>query len=347
MDTQPISGLTPTESSIEAESPTEQPATPPSVQRGVTLTSQGSRLADDLAFAAELELNEVRLDIPWATAQPKPGAIDGDVFEQAHVAATMARGLGLQPWFRLLQPAIPNWFDNDGGFTDDRTAGHWWPRWVELVAEQLGEVAAGWVPFEAPYALSHRLIPNDPRRHGELMNTLVVAWRDAWRILRVGPPVATSLDVATERPTNSSEEAIQEAHRRDQLRWGLWLEGLRDGVVRIPGRADKQLADLEGACSIIGLAIRGDVEAGLHRAGEQGPERPMAVTFRPIGDSDGTRAQSVATMWRDVRRCAGEIEIASVTITPFTDTLNNTTERPGIATERRELKDSGQAFLDG
>lgn len=73
----------------------------------------------------------------------------------------------------------------------------------------------------------------------------------------------------------------------------------------------------------------------------------MAVTFRPIGDSDGTRAQSVTSMWRDVRRCAGEIEIASVTITPFTDTLNNTTERPGIATERRELKDSGQAFLDG
>lgn len=337
MDTQPISGLTP------SASPTDEPAAPPEIQRGATLTSQGSRLADDLAFAAELGLSEVRLDIPWVTAQPRPGAINGDVFEQAHSAATLARGLGLKPWFRLLQPAIPNWFDNDGGFTDDRTAGHWWPRWVEEVAEQLGEVAAGWVPFEAPYALANRLIPNDLRRHGELMNTLSVAWRDAWRILRVGPPVATSLDVAVERPTDASEEAVQEAHRRDQLRWGLWLEGLRDGVVRIPGRADKELADLEGACSIVGLAIRGDVEAGLHRAGEQGPERPMAVTFRPIGDTDGQRAQSVTAMWRDVRRCAGELDIASVTITPFTDAP----DRPGIATDRRELKDSGQAFLDG
>ena len=311
--------------------------------RATTLTSHGSKLADDLAFAAELGLNEVRLDIPWASAQPKPGAIDGDVFEGAHAAATMARGLGLQPWFRLLQPAIPNWFDNDGGFTDDRTAGHWWPRWVELVAEQLGEVTAGWVPFEAPYALSHRLIPNDPRRHGELMNTLTVAWRDAWRILRVGPPVATCIDVAIERPANSGEEAIQEARRRDQLRWGLWLDGLRDGVVRIPGRADTHLGDLDGACSIVGLAIRGDVEAGLHRAGEQGPERPLAVTFRPFGETDGQRAQSISTMWRDVRRCADELGIASVTITPFTDQP----DRPGIATERRELKDSGQAFLDG
>jgi len=328
---------------VDAQPISDVSNTPPQLHRTVTITSQGSRLADDLAFASELGINEVRLDIPWCTAQPRPGAIDGDIFEQAHSAATLARGLGLQPWFRLLQPAIPHWFDNDGGFTDDRTAGHWWPRWVELVAEQLGEVAAGWVPFEAPYALSHRLIPNDPRRHGELMNTLTVAWRDAWRILRVGPPVATCIDVAIERPANASEEAIQEAHRRDQLRWGVWLEGLRDGVVRIPGRADKQLAELDGACTIVGLAIRGDVEAGLHRAGEQGPERPMAVTFRPIGDTDGQRAQSVTAMWRDVRRCAGELDIASVTITPFTDAP----DRPGIATDRRELKDSGQAFLDG
>ena len=72
----------------------------------------------------------------------------------------------------------------------------------------------------------------------------------------------------------------------------------------------------------------------------------MAVTFRPIGDTDGKRAQSVTNMWRDVRRCTGELEIASVTIAPFTDTPEQL-DRPGIATERRELKDSGQAFIDG
>ncbi|MGB8857609.1 MAG: hypothetical protein WCC60_00055 [Ilumatobacteraceae bacterium] len=336
MDPQPIPGLT----------PAAPPPTPPSIARGAALTSAGSRLADDLAFAAELGLQEVRLDVPWALAQPKAGTVDGDVFEQVHAAALTARSLGLQPWFRLLQPAIPKWFDNDGGFTDDRTAGHWWPRWVELVAEQLGEVAAGWVPFEAPYAMAQRLVPDDPRRHGELMRTLVVAWRDAWRVLRVGPPVATSLDVTIERPADGSEAAAQEARRRDQLRWGVWLGGLRDGVVRIPGRADQQLADLDGACSVVGLAIRSDVEAGLQRAGEQGPERPLAVTFRPLGDTDGQRAQSVTAMWRDVRRTAGELEIRSVTITPFTDSPDDP-DRPGIATERRELKDSGDAFLHG
>jgi len=307
------------------------------------LAAHGSRLADDLAFAAELGLQQVRLDISWALAQPKAGAVDGDVFEAAHVAATMARSLGLQPWFRLLQPAIPNWFDNEGGFTDDRNAAIWWPRWVELAAERLGEIAAGWVPFDAPYAMSMRLVPDDPRRHGDLMHQLVVAWRDAWRILRTGPPVATMIDVAVERPTDPSPDAAREAHRRDQLRWGLWLGGLTDGIVRIPGRADTPLADLDGACDIVGLALRDGAEAAVHRAAEQGPELPMAVTYRPLGDTDAQRALAVTTMWRGVREAASQVNVTSVTITPLTDQPY----WPGIATDRRELKDSGQAFLDG
>ena len=324
----------------------EPPHAAPTINRGAVIHSHGTRLADDLAFAAELGLQQVRLDVPWAAAQPRAGAVDGDVFEQLHAAAADACGLGLAPWFRLLQPVVPKWFDNDGGFTDDRTAGHWWPRWVELAADRLGEVAAGWVPFEAPYAMAQRLIPDDPRRHGELMHTMVVAWRDAWRILRLGPPVATSLDVAAERPTDASPDAVQEAHRRDQLRWGLWLDGLTDGTVRIPGRADRELADLAGACHIVGLVVRSDVEATLHRAAEQGPELPLALTFRPLGDTDALRAQSVTAMWRDVRSAADEVEVTSVTITPFTDDVGQP-ERPGIATHLRELKDSGQAFIAG
>lgn len=325
--------------------PDEPPVAAPAIGRGAALVSHGSRLADDLAFAAELGLQQVRIDVPWAAAQPKAGTIDGDVFEQLHAAATEARGMGLATWFRLLQPEVPKWFDNDGGFTDDRTAGHWWPRWVELVAEQLGEVAAGWVPFEAPYAMAQRLVTDDPRRHGELMHTLVVAWRDAWRVLRIGPPVATSLDVAVERPTDPSPDAAREAHRRDQLRWGLWLDGLADGMVRIPGRSDRQLPDLAGACSIVGLAARTGIEAALHRAAEQGPERPLALTFRPVGTTDAERARAVTTMWREVREASSQVEVHAVTITPFIDDPQQP-DRPGIATATRVLKDSGQAFID-
>ena len=315
------------------------------VSRGAVVPAHDpERLADDLAFAAEIGLTHVRLDVAWAAGAPKAGAIHEGLFEALAGAAQHARSLGLAPWFRLLQADLPHWFEDDGGFTDAATAGRWWPRWVEAVAARLGDVAAGWVPFEAPFAMAQRMVPDDPRKHGELVDTLVVAWRDAWRVLGGGgPPVATSLDVARETPANDSEPAIQAARRRDHLRWTTWLGGLYDGVVRIPGRADRPLADLAGACDVIGLALRSDVETALYRAAEMAPPRPLAVTFRPTGRTDTEQAGAVAAMWRDVRRAAGDLDVAAVTAATLCD-------RPPydvLATADRRLKDSGEAFLAG
>lgn len=209
-------------------------------------------------------------------------------------------------------------------------------------ARVFGDQAAGWVPFETPFAMARRIVPDDPRRHGELVDTLVVAWRDAWRILRGGPPVMTSLDVAVVRPADDTAEAVQAANRIDQLRWGVWLDGLREGTFTVPGRAERELADLAGACDVVGLAIRDDAETVLYRAAEQGPERPLAVTFRPLGDTDAERSRSVQSMWRGTRRAAEELAITSVTITPFVD---HPPVGDGIVTAAGELKDSGQSFV--
>lgn len=336
MDPQPVPELTP------------DLAGSPTVSRGATLVSRGPRLFDDLAFAAEIGLQHVRLDALWVDGQPKPGSIDGGVVEELRAAATEAHRLGLQPWFRLMQADVPKWFDDEGGFRDDKSAGKWWPRWVESISGELADLSAGWVPFEAPFAMARRLVPDDPRKHGELMHNLVIGWRDAWRILRGGPPVATSIDVATERPiardsAGPTQADIDEARRRDRLRWGLWLDGLAHGVVSIPGRSAREVADLEGACDVLGLAVRTSVEAALHRAAEQGPERPLAITFRPVGVTDTECADSVAQMWRDVRAAAGSLTITAVTASPLLDT----TDRPGLATAERRVKDAGEAFLAG
>ena len=63
--------------------PDEPPVAAPAIGRGAALVSHGSRLADDLAFAAELGLQQVRIDVPWAAAQPKAGTIDGDAVAKA------------------------------------------------------------------------------------------------------------------------------------------------------------------------------------------------------------------------------------------------------------------------
>ena len=188
------------------------------MKRGAVLDVRSERLLDDVALAAEIGLTMVRLDVPWSLAQPREQGYDGDVFEALVTAAQAARGAGVEPWFRLLQPAIPHWFDDEGGFTDARTAATFWPRWVELAADRLGDVAAGWVPFEAPFGMCNRLMPDDPRRHSELVQTTITAWRDAWRILHGRLPVATSLDVAVVRPEADTNEARAEARRLDHLR---------------------------------------------------------------------------------------------------------------------------------
>ena len=61
--------------------------------------------------------------------------------------------------------------------------------------------------------------------------------------------------------------------------------------------------------------MRGDTETLLYRAAEQGPERPLALTFKPVGDTDGERAQAIETMWRSTRRAAEELSVVAVTIT--------------------------------
>lgn len=311
------------------------------ILRGAVLSAYTDRLFDDIALAAELGLTSVRLDVPWALAQPRAAGVDGGTFERLRMAAEAAAASGMSTWFRLLQPEVPHWFDDEGGFTDERTASTWWPRWVELVADRLGDVADGWVPIEAPFGMCRRLVPDDHRRHGEVTHHVMVAWRDAWRILHGSVPVSTSLDVAVERPMNDSAEARAAANRLDHLRWALWLRGLADGVVRIPGRADRVLPDLAGSVDMVGLALRRDVETCLFRAAEYGLERPLAVFYRPEGDADGERAQQVTAMWREVHRAAEQITLHAVSITPFVDAPG----QPGVVTADRELKDSGHAFL--
>jgi hypothetical protein len=101
------------------------------------------------------------------------------------------------------------------------------------------------------------------------------------------------------------------------------------------------VADLAGACDIVGLALRRDVETCLYRAAEMSPERPLAITFRPTGDADGERTRSIELMWRETRRAAEQLRVAVVTVTPFVDSA----AAPGIVTKDREQKDSGHAFV--
>ena len=255
-----------------------------------------------------------------------------------------AAGLGIGVQFTLLERVVPQWFDNDGGFGDPRFAGHWWPRWVEGVSERFGDAVAGWVPFDNPLAFANRLIPDDPRRHGEMLDTLVVAWRDAWRILRGGPPVATAIGVKTVRPADQTIQAAEASRREDHLRWNLWLDGLHDGTISIPGRADRELADLAGACDVLGIVVA-DVDESLGavlRTAEMGPDRPLAIT---LITPPGRDADRVTVIERFETACGEAAEGAPLQAVGVSPTFDIDGHDDGVITRDRDVKDSAAIFF--
>lgn len=307
-----------------------------------------ARLPEDLALLADIGVDWVRIGVDWSWVQPRAGAVDGDAVEHYLGAARLALSIGLDLQLTLLDRDVPRWFDNDGGFTDPRHALHWWPRWVELCAEAFGDDVAGWAPVEHPLAIANRTVPDDPRRHGEVLDTLVTAWRDAWRILRGGPPVSTSFGVEVVRAADQTIPAAEAARRQDQLRWGLWLEGLRDGIVRIPGRADRELADLAGACDVVGVVVRHERDAlGLiHRTAEMAPDRPLSVSFVCPAGSDADRENAIERYLQQTDEAASGTPLVAVGVTPVFDRLDDPPgEGRGIISRDRELKDSARRFL--
>lgn len=303
-----------------------------------------TRFHEDLALLAGVGAATVRITLDWPWLQPKAGAFDGDAVEWYAGLLQQAATLGIGLQFTLLERDVPTWFENDGGFTDARFAGHWWPRWVEGASERFGDGVAGWVPLDNPLAYANRVIPDDPRRHGELLDTLVVAWRDAWRLLRGGPPIATAIGVKTVRPADQTIPAAEEARRQDHLRWAVWLQGLHDGTISIPGRADRDLADLAGSCDVIGIIVA-DVDeslAAVLRAAEMGPDRPLAITLITPKGKDADRVTAVQRFELACGEAAEGAPLEAIAVSPTFDIDGHD---DGVLTVDRDIKDSAAVFF--
>ena len=128
-------------------------------------------------------------------------------------------------------------------------------------------------------------------------------------------------------PSATTSTAGCRSRRRSRWRTG-WCPTIRDGTITIPGRADRELADLAGACDQLGIAVSGDgtspeLEPLLHRVAEQGPDRPLAVTFRPVGPDRDARGEAVDTLRRRAVDLARSVPLVRLTVTDL-DALAHT-----------------------
>ncbi len=197
-----------------------------------------TRWADDLGAVADLGVRAVRLSLDWSRLQPRPKELDGEWVEWYGSLLKTSLGLGLEPWLTLFDGSIPTWFDDEGGFGDAVAAGRWWPRWVERVADQFGDAAAGWVPLA-----------------GRVDNARPV-WRDTWIALRGGRGVVRSFTLPDERRLlDGGDQSCDFV--------GIVLEPTSTGSAVV----DDRTAERE-------LVRFGEL---LRMAAEEGPERPLVI----------------------------------------------------------------------
>jgi hypothetical protein len=231
----------------------------------------------------------------------------------ASVSAAQAAGLG--PWLALLGRRTPNWFEDEGGFADAKTAGRWWPRYVEGIADRLGDDVGGWFPMVGPVGFAEQAFAGrDETAMAMGRRTLLVAWRDAWRILHGDAPVATAIAV---RPWDDE-----------------WPRALRTGE---PVPNGLELEGLAGACDLLGALLAVDPSSPAEEWAEQlvrlaaeGPDRPVAVVASLGGSNDDERADAAGVLTEAVQLTHADGVPVEIT---FADQLLTADGSPGPVAE--------------
>ena len=194
-----------------------------------------TRYADDFALLAARGVTHHRLTVEWARLEPSPGRWDANEADHLRRVLRAAAGAGVDVWACLLHGSAPGWFTEDArGWLDDKAVTLTWPRHVDRVAAELGDLVAGWVPIHEP-DLTARLgfldgtFPPGRRSdddHQDALAALRAAEAEAARLLRSGPrPVAV-----TWRPG-------EELDHDDLVVVGAPVDALEDPLARLADTA--------------------------------------------------------------------------------------------------------------
>ncbi len=306
----------------------------------------GTDFRADLRQQAELGLRAMRWTLDWARLEPREGRWDTDAVDLTTEVLRAAREAGVEVWLVLHDGPLPGWFADDQRGLDDEVGLHrTWPRHVDRVAETFGDLVHAWVPVLDPFELARRgrlegTLPPGLRSETEFLDHLLalhLASHEALRLLRSGDvPVVCCIDaeptVAGVRSREPEERAIavERANRIDRMRYGTWIRALRDGVVSIPGLAERELDGLAGGYDRIGLTQRGarsvfadgtdgpyPADAVLAADGRAPWPEGLGITLRRLAEEDlhrplallGTGLTAPEDQWRIETMQATALEI--------------------------------------
>lgn len=252
----------------------------------------GVDFRSDLQQLGELGLRTFRWTIDWARLEPFEGRWDSGAVDLVTEVLRAAREADVEVWAVLHDGCLPGWFaDDQHGLDDDTGLRRIWPRHVDRVAETFGDLVHAWIPVLDPFELARDGELDGTRPPGrrsergfvDHLLTLHLASYEALRLLRSGDaPVVCCIDTeptsagVRSREPDERVAAVERADRIDRMRFGSWMRALGDGVVSIPGLAERELEGLAGGYDMIGLTHRG--ARTVFADGTDGPHPTDAVT---------------------------------------------------------------------
>jgi beta-glucosidase len=262
-----------------------------------------TRYTDDFALYAHYGLTHHRLSIEWARIEPEEGRRDPNAIEHYLSVLTAARDAGVSVWVCLHHFTLPGWFTEmgEGGFVDDRARSYYWARHVAFCAETFGDLVFGWKPINEPGAYAGVYVRS--QRRFDVLGAVLLAQRDAWRELRgADKPVSTIHDLS---PIFDGPAGAED------MIWNVWLRAERDGVLAVPGRAEREVPELREACDLVGFSYYNAIGPGggpyppgarvgpmgyapwseglglvLRRLHDELPGRPLLICEHGVGTDD-------------------------------------------------------------
>lgn len=302
---------------------------PASAQGNDTAT----RFREDAVLLGEAGIGHVRVVVDWARVQPRSGSFDGGALEAERERIDALVDAGITPWVALHHLSLPGWFVDDGGFGDDRTRTRHWPRFVDTIAELVGDRVGGWFPVIDPVGWAAHgqlwgMAPpgrRDPEAFAKALRSAWFAWGDAWRQLRGPKPVVTAVQLGPVKAADGTLPNLQRAREWDATTWGTLVAALRDGMIDIPGLPLVEVPGLRDSADVVGVIYRGGVQFAdegrpapwppgepqpwreglvetMHRLAEMLPDRPLMIAEHGVSTADDDRREELLRVTGDQLR---------------------------------------------
>jgi len=233
-------------------------------------TSFAESWPEDVEQLATLGITSMQITLEWASLEPEPGRYDETAIETRRQQMEAAKAAGLNVWACLVDGTLPGWFaDDEGGFIDDKARTLIWPRHIDWIGEQFGDLVDGWVPQREPisWALSRYLWAQappgqvaSPTKAARAVQAAVLADGEAWRLLKGTAPVAMYQTARSIRAKPDDVKATPQANGLERLLWHPWMSALGEGELVVGNLPSRQVDHLRGAFDRVIVELRPSVE---------------------------------------------------------------------------------------